>query len=134
MADARGLEQPVDRGRADGQEWRPHGRGQHAGDLFVMIEPMRPRRLEQFAAHLIAQKPERLERRPQHDGLVAGFGARPLSGRPVERPVQEPQGGLAVVATVEAERLQDAGLVGTTGRVESGRGFSPDTRVWRTNS
>ncbi len=33
----------------------------------------------------------------------------------MERTVQKPQGGFAMVAAVEAELLQDAGLVGTTG-------------------
>ena len=76
---------------------------------------MRQRRLEQFAAQLIAQEPEGLERRQQVRAIIKGFGAGPLSGCGLEWPVQKPQGGFTMVAAIEAKFLQDAGLVGTTG-------------------
>ncbi len=78
MPDAGGLEQPVDLGGADGQQLCPYGSGQRAVELFISFEPVRQRRLEEFAAQLVAQEPESLERRQQHGGLVAGFGAGPL--------------------------------------------------------
>ena len=115
MPDADGLEQPIHLGGTEGQELRPHGRRQCAGEWFIMFQPVGQRRLEELAAQRIAQEPESLERRQQHGGLVAGFWPGPFVGRRVERTVQEPQGGFAMAAAIEAELLEEAGLVGTPG-------------------
>jgi hypothetical protein len=80
MPDADGLEQPIHLGGAEGQELRPHGRRQCAGEWFIMFQPVGQRRLEELAAQRIAQEPEGLERRQQHGGLVAGVLARAVCG------------------------------------------------------
>jgi len=81
----------------------------------MVFKPDRQRRLEQFAAQLVARQPHRLEHGQEFRRIINDF--RPGTfGRPAaQRTVQQPQGGFAMIPAVEAKLIEDAALVRTTG-------------------
>ena len=130
MLDARrGLEAVNLRG-TDPQKFFLKSFRQRRAAPLVMCKPLGQRRLQKFAAQLVAGQPHRLEHRPHFQGwkdttresfgphlrrIVNDFGPRAPGRRGGQRTVQEPQGGFAMIPAGGAKLIEDARLVRPTG-------------------
>lgn len=128
MLDADGSQEPVDLRRTDLEEFFLKSLGQGRGVPFVMGEPVGQRRLQEFAAGLLAGQPDGLEHGQHLRWLVGALGARALGRSRGQGTVQKPQGGLAMIAAGGAKLIEDARLVRPTGAavaaVNAGQGLA----------
>jgi hypothetical protein len=106
-----------------------------SGAPLVMFQPLGQRRLEEFAAQLVAGQPDALEHRQHRDRIVADFGPAAFGRSRGQRPVQEPQRGFAMIPARGAKLVEDARLVRPTGALVAavnagqGRAFGGQTQV-----
>ena len=115
MPHAHGPQQTVNLSRAYSQELFLNSFGQRRVAPLVMFEPFGQRRLEQFAAQLIAGQPDRLEHRQQHRRVINDFWAGSFAGFASQRTAQQPQRGFAMVTTIKAKLVENTALVPPTG-------------------
>jgi hypothetical protein len=80
-----------------------------------MCEPFGQRRPEQLATQLIAGQPDGLEHRQHFRRIIDAFRTRPFRRPAAQRPVQQPQGGFAMIPTRGAKLIENARFVRTTG-------------------
>ena len=88
---------------------------------------MRQCRLKQLAAQLVAGEPDGLEHRQHFDRSVSDFWTGAFGRCGGQRPVQQPQGGFAMITAGGAKLIEDARLVRPTGTliaaVNAGQGL-----------
>lgn len=105
------FQQTIQLCRTDRQQFLLKSLRQRRGAPLLMYEPFWQCRLEKFAAQLIARQPDRLEHGQQFRRIINDFGPGTF-GRPVtQRPVQQPQGGFAMIPTVKAKLVKNTGFV-----------------------
>jgi hypothetical protein len=93
-----------------------------------MLEPFGQRRLEEFAAQLVAGQPDGLEHGQHLARIVGDFGAAAFGRSGGQWTVQEPQRGFPMIPAGGAKLIEDARLVRPTGAliaaVNAGQGLA----------